>query len=194
MSQYFTGLGDDGTTGLLGEGRVPKFDLRIELLGTLDEASAALGLARATCQADKTVKLIAHIQRDLYQMMAEVAATPENSQRFHKIDSEKVSWLEEKIEIFGKLVKMPKDFLLPGDSHGGAALSLARTILRRAERRAVELYSEDETVGKEDILKYLNRVSSLIFILEIYEQFTMKGHGPTLAKDTKDIHHDRNIA
>jgi cob(I)alamin adenosyltransferase len=192
MSHYFTGRGDDGTTGLLGEGRVPKFDLRIELLGTLDEASAALGLARATCQSEKIAKILVHIQKDLYQLMAEVAATPENYQRFHTIDSEKVRWLEEEIEIFGKLVKMPKDFLLPGDSQGGAVLSLARSILRRAERRAVELFQDAELAGKEGILRYLNRVSSLIFIFEIYEQYTIKGRGPTLAKDTKEKN-DRNI-
>jgi cob(I)alamin adenosyltransferase len=91
------------------------------------------------------------------------------------------------------LVKMPKDFLLPGDSQGGAALALARTILRRAERRAVEFFQDAELAGKEEILRYLNRVSSLIFIFEIYEQYTIKGHGPTLAKDTKDKN-DRNIA
>lgn len=193
MSQYFTGRGDDGTTGLLGEGRVSKDNLQIELLGTLDETSAALGLARATCQAEKIANLILQIQRDLYLMMAEVAATPENVEIFQHIDDVKVAWVEDAIEKFGKLVKMPKEFLVPGDSQGEAALAMARTIVRRAERRAVELF-RGQKISNPHILKYLNRVSSLIFLFELFEHFSIKRTGPTLAKIKKVDENDRNIA
>jgi len=193
MSQFYTGRGDDGTTGLLGEGRVHKNDAQIELLGTLDETSAALGLARATCHAERITKLILQIQRHLYLMMAEVAATPENADRFHNIDADKVAWLEGIIETFGKLVRMPKEFLVPGDSQGEAALALSRTIIRRAERRAVELFREGKLTNS-NIQIYLNRASSLIFLFEIFEHFSLKRTGPTLAKVKEENDHDRNIA
>lgn len=193
MNQYFTGQGDDGTTGLLGEGRVAKNDIRIELLGTLDESSAALGLARATCHAERMTKDILHIQRELYHLMAEVAATPENAAHFQKMDGERISWLEGAIERYGKMTRMPKDFLVPGDSAGGAALALARTIIRRAERRAVDLFQGGDLLNSQ-VLIYLNRLSSLVFLLEIYEYASLKQTGPTLAKVKKEKDDDRNIA
>lgn len=193
MSVFFTGKGDDGTTGLLGEGRVLKNDSRMELLGSIDEASAALGLARATCHSEKVAKIILHVQRDLYQMMAEVAATPENAEKFKFFASEKISYLEEQIEVFGKQIRMPKEFLIPGDSQGEAALALARTILRRAERRAVDLVEEKKIVNQK-IVEYLNRSSSLIFIISIYEHYSLRRNNPTLARNKEDADHDRHPA
>ncbi len=84
----FSGMGDDGTTGLLGKGRVPKFDLRLEALGTLDEANAALGLARSLLAQTTEAEMLLEIQRELYRMMAEIAATPENAAKFRQIDSQ----------------------------------------------------------------------------------------------------------
>jgi cob(I)alamin adenosyltransferase len=81
MSKFYTGTGDDGTTGLLGEGRVPKYHPIPEAVGVVDESTAALGLARSACQAEQSVKILLAVQRDLYHLMAELAATPENGWR-----------------------------------------------------------------------------------------------------------------
>lgn len=165
---FYTAKGDDGTTGLLGEGRVPKYHIRMEAIGALDEASAALGLARAQCSAPKIAPILLEAQRDLYKLMAEVAATPENAPRFHFIDDTRVGWLEEQTNDLTKIVEMPKEFILPGDTIGGAALSMARAIVRRAERCVVNLFDEDEVINP-DLQRYLNRLSSLCFVLELLE-------------------------
>ena len=165
---FYTAKGDDGTTGLLGEGRVPKYHARLEAVGALDEASAALGLARAQCSAAQTAPILLEAQRDLYKLMAEVAATPENAERFHFINGARVGWLEEQTDELSTVVEMPKEFILPGDTLGGAALSMARAIVRRAERCVVSLFDEDEVINP-DLQRYLNRLSSLCFVLELLE-------------------------
>lgn len=168
MAPFYTRTGDEGTTGLLGEGRVPKFDLRIEALGALDEATSALGLARASSQTALTAPLLLQAQRHLYQLMAEVGATPENQPRFRAIGPEQVTWLETQTDSLEKNVTLPKEFILPGERPSSAALALARTIARRAERRVVELFHSG---GLENphLLAYLNRLSSLLFVLELVE-------------------------
>jgi cob(I)alamin adenosyltransferase len=178
---FYTSRGDDGTTNLLGEGRVAKYHARIEAVGTLDEASAALGLARAQCLDPRSSGILLEAQRDLYKLMAEVAATPENAEKFHAIDAGRVTWLEEQTDALSKLVEMPKEFILPGDSVAGAALSLARAIIRRAERRVVELFDAEE-LKNPDLQRYLNRLSSLCFVLELLEN-RAAGHKTTLAKE-----------
>jgi cob(I)alamin adenosyltransferase len=182
MSPLFTRTGDDGTTGLLGEGRLPKSHPRMETLGTLDEASAALGLARSLCKAEQTSPLLVEAQRDLYALMAEVAATPENAAQFRTLDSGRVQWLESQAEAISALVPLPDKFILPGDSPGAAALSLARTIVRRAERRLAGLLETGE-IENEVLLQYLNRLSSLCFALELLEN-QAAGIKTTLVKQT----------
>ena len=177
---FYTSKGDDGTTNLLGEGRVAKYHARIEAVGTLDESTAALGLARAQCLDPRSGPILIEAQRDLYKLMAEVAATPENAEKFHFIDAARVKWLEEQTDSLSETVEMPKEFILPGDSLSGAALSLARAIIRRAERRVVELHDEQEVINP-DLQRYLNRLSSLCFVLELVEN-RAAGHRTTLAK------------
>ena len=177
---FYTSKGDDGTTNLLGEGRVTKYHARIEAVGTLDESTAALGLARAQCLDPHSAPILLETQRDLYKLMAEVAATPENAEKFHFIDEARVAWLEEQTDAISKLVEMPREFILPGDSLAGAALSLARAIIRRAERRVVELFDLNE-LSNPDLQRYLNRLSSLCFVLELLEN-KAAGHKTTLAK------------
>jgi cob(I)alamin adenosyltransferase len=180
MSPNYTRTGDDGTTGLLGEGRLHKNHPRIEALGTLDEASAALGLARAFSKAPETGTILLDIQRDLYAMMAEIAATPENVERFQNLSQPRVQWLESQVDKLAEQVQFPKEFIVPGDSLPAAALALSRTIIRRAERRIVELKDSGE-IENPIILRYLNRLSSLCFTLELFEnQFA--GTDTTLAK------------
>ena len=112
--------------------------------------------------------------------MAEVAATPENAEKFHLIDEARVTWLEQRTDELSKLAEMPREFILPGDSLAGAALSLARAIIRRAERRVVELFDLNE-LSNPDLQRYLNRLSSLCFVLELVEN-KAAGHKTTLAK------------
>src|SRR5262245_48308845 len=162
---FYTRKGDDGTTGLLGEGRLPKHHARIEALGTLDESSAALGLARASARDPRSGPLLLEAQRDLYRVMAEVAATPESAAQFH-FDPQRVEWLEQQVDALSKTVELPKEFIVPGDTSAGAALSLARAVVRRAERRVVELFDEKEIVNPS-LQKYLNRLSSFLFVLEL---------------------------
>ena len=165
---FYTAKGDDGTTGLLGEGRVPKTHIRMEAVGSLDEASAAIGLARAQCSAPQIAPILIETQRDLYKLMAEVAATPENAERFHFINEARVNWLEKQTDELSAIVEMPKEFILPGDTLGGAALSMARAIVRRAERAVVNLFDEEEVINPH-LQRYLNRLSSLCFVLELLE-------------------------
>lgn len=178
---FYTSKGDDGTTNLLGKGRVAKYHIRIEAVGTLDESTAALGVARAQCRDPHTAGILLEAQRDLYKLMAEVAATPEHAEKFHFIDEARVNWLEAQTDELSKLVEMPKEFILPGDSVAGAALSLARAIIRRAERRVVELYDAEE-IKNPELQRYLNRLSSLCFVLELLENMAA-GHKTTLAKE-----------
>lgn len=181
MPSYYTRAGDDGYTGLLGEGRVPKYDLLPETLGTLDEATAAVGLARAFCQAPESPDLLLKIQRELYGLMAEVAATPENIEKFHVIDLERVHWLEEQTDGLSKLVELPREFIVPGDTVAGAFLDVARTVVRRAERRVADLLHRG-TIRNPELLRYLNRLSSLLFVLELRETQVAGKNKPTLAK------------
>ncbi|MBA4398443.1 MAG: cob(I)yrinic acid a,c-diamide adenosyltransferase [Chloroflexi bacterium] len=178
---FFTGKGDDGTTGLLGEGRVQKYDRRMEALGALDEANAALGLARSLMGDIPETALVLEIQRQLYQLMTEIAATPENAARFQKIDEGSVLMLEKQIAALSKRIVMPSEFIVPGDSPASAAFSLARTVVRRAERRVVEL-ADCGMVANRSLIAFLNRLSSLLFVLEIDILQQTGQQRPTLAK------------
>jgi cob(I)alamin adenosyltransferase len=181
MCAFFTRNGDDGYTNLLGKGRVPKNHPRPEAVGALDEASAALGLARSTCQAEASASLLLAVQRDLYSLMAEIAATPENAASFRGVDSARVEWLEDQIETLSAGVRLPKEFIVPGDSVAGASLALARTIVRRAERWVAGLWHANE-IENPELLRYLNRLSSLCFVLELVENQLAGSKTPTLAK------------
>jgi len=181
MTRLYTKKGDDGYTSLLGKGRAPKFDLRIETVGTIDEANAAIAIARTLCQASETATILIAIQRDLYHVMAEVAATPENAGRFRKITAQQVTWLETQTDNLSSRVTIPEEFIIPGDSKAGAAIDLARAIVRRAERRVAHLVHQKKLENLE-LLRYMNRLSSLCFVLELLENQAAGVDRPTLAK------------
>jgi len=181
MTRFYTQTGDDGYTSQLGEGRLPKYHPRTEAVGAADEATAALGVARAASQTEETRTLLLAVQRDLYNLMAEIAATPENAPRFRLIDAERVAWLEGQIDRLSVRVEVPGEFIVPGDSPAGAALDLARTVVRRAERQVARLIHNNE-IENTQLLRYLNRLSSLCFILELLENITGGVEKPTLAK------------
>lgn len=160
---------------------MPKNHPRMEAVGAIDEAVAALGMARAICQAPESREILLNIQRDLYHLMSEVSASPENASKFREIDPAKVEWLEEQIHRIGQDVDVPKEFILPGDSFPAAVFAMARTIVRRSERKVVALNLKEE-FENPDLLRYLNRLSSLCFLLELLEIKISGNKTITLAK------------
>ncbi len=162
--KWYTGAGDDGYTGVLGRERVPKYAIRPEAYGTVDEVSAFLGLARAQVTSERVRGLVLSIQRDLYHLMADLATLPEAATRPPWLPVERLAWLEGQTDALGSEIEMPKAFIVPGDSVGGAALEVARTVVRRAERLVARLAHEGE-LRDDTPLKYLNRLSSLLFVM-----------------------------
>lgn len=160
--RLYTGLGDDGSTDLLGA-RVTKDDPRIDALGALDEASSAIGFGRSLAADEQIQHDLVATQRDLYRIMAELAFTTELRPATYHLDTERVTWLEREADGLADRVVLPAEFILPGESTAGAALDVARTVARRAERQVVALAREDGAIN-ETILAYLNRLSSLLFI------------------------------
>jgi cob(I)alamin adenosyltransferase len=140
MAKVTTGTGDTGYTGLLGAQRVPKYDPRPDTFGTVDEATSALGLARAVAHDPKVKDIIYRVQQELYLLMGELATPPENYEQMGlRMTVEHVQHLEQVEAELQHAVEIPNKFVIPGDTLDGAALDLARTIIRRAERLAVRL-------------------------------------------------------
>lgn len=173
--RIYTRKGDAGTTGLLfGGDRVSKADLRTEAYGTTDEAVSALGLARAAVGAatDRTeahlAELILRLQRELFVVGAELATHTDRRERLtdgvSRVTVPMVTELERQIDELELLVEQPKEFVLPGESASGAALDLARTTVRRAERRAVAL-ADDGGLPDSQVVPYLNRLADLLFVM-----------------------------
>lgn len=178
MSTYYTSQGDDGTTMLLGSHRVSKDHPRIRAVGAVDEVSAALGLARAQSGSQKINQLVQTVQRDLYQLMSQLVLESPDAEKFPDLSAQRVTWLEEQIERFGEADSRHHHFILPGDNLASAAFSLARTIIRRAEREVVALKRQG-LLPSDRALPYLNRLSSLCYVLELY----LVDHQPTLASE-----------
>jgi len=164
-----TGRGDDGTTGLLGGGRVTKDDLRIETYGTVDEASSALGLARSLAADERVREVAEQLQRGLYRLGAELATNPDAAGRFAVTSGEDVAALDGLLAGLEAEVGMPDGFVLPGATPASGALDLARAIVRRAERRCVTLTREGG-LANPNAGRYLNRLSLLLFVLARYEE------------------------
>src|SRR5215469_11718363 len=168
MAKVTTGAGDTGYTGLLGKQRVPKYDPRPDTFGTVDEATSALGLARAVARDQNVKDHIYRIQQELYLLMGELATPPENYEEMGlRMTIEHVQHLEQLEEELKREVEIPNKFIIPGDTLDGAALDLARTIIRRAERMAVKLL-HDGVIQNGEVVRYLNRLSDLVFILSRY--------------------------
>ncbi len=165
MAKVTTGTGDTGYTGLLGEQRVPKYDPRPDTFGTVDEATSALGLARAVAQDPQVKAILLHMQQELYLLMGELATPAEHYEQVGlRVTAEQVQWLEQVEEELKQEVEIPNKFVIPGDTLDGAALDLARTIIRRAERMAVRLLHE-QVIQNVEVVRYLNRLSDVVFIL-----------------------------
>ena len=168
----FNKRGDGGETSLLFGDRVAKSDPMCEAYGTIDEAVSALGLARQSCQS-QVKDIILRLQKELFVVGAELATPAEHYSKLvvkqSVVTSEMVQRLESLIDEFEAKVQMPKGFIIPGgDYAGSAALDLARTVIRRAERRVVAL-KEAGVVRNDEVLRYLNRLADLVFTLARYE-------------------------
>lgn len=157
-----TRTGDRGETSLFGRDRVRKTDPRIEALGDLDEAQAALGLARATIRG-RDRSLVLELQRGLYRVMAEVA-TPDLAKLRARIDAAAVEELDAAIEALRARADVEGRFVVPGEDPASASLDLARTVTRRAERSVVRL-ADAKAVDGEHVLPWLNRLSDVLFLL-----------------------------
>jgi len=168
--RIYTRKGDDGTTGLLYGGRVPKDAARIELNGAVDEAQAALGLARAEAGpgSELDIALVA-IERELYVLMAEVATAPANRHKLvpgqSLVTASMVAALEGRIDELDTRVVMPTEFVLPGANRCSAALDMARTLVRRAERVLVASLRLEEMPVDSQVGPYLNRLSDLLWMM-----------------------------
>ena len=172
--KIYTRQGDDGTTGLFYGGRVRKDSPLPEAYGEVDEAQAAIGVARSHIKSESEVdSLLIRILRDLWVLMAEPATLPENREKLQEgvtlVTSEMVINLEEDIDRLSADFDMPEEFIVPGGNQVSAAFDMARTIVRRAERAVLKVESENSHV-----VPYLNRLSDLLWILaRLHEENTL---------------------
>lgn len=180
-SAVATGRGDDGTTALLfGGDRVNKDDLRTEAYGAVDEAVAALGLARAELSAmaqsgtltpylGRLNELVLRIQRELFVVGAELATNPEARGKARddvtRVSQRMVEGMDEMLREIEAQIVLPQEFVVPGETRLSAGLEMGRTVLRRAERRAVTLSLHDEGLAESRLLPYLNRLADLLWVL-----------------------------
>lgn len=168
LDKIYTRGGDKGQTSLTGGDRVPKHHPRVDAYGDVDEANSAIGIARLYVGNDVD-EILALIQNDMFDLGADLS-TPyglENDSKALRILESQVSRLESEIDRFNDGLGALTSFVLPGGSESSAHLHLARAIVRRAERKAT-LLAEKEQVNPEAI-KYLNRLSDLLFVLARYE-------------------------
>ena len=165
--KIYTKKGDDGTTGLLYGGRVSKDDHATEAYGTVDEAVAVLGTARAHAPPEVAERILA-LQRDLFVVGAELATLPKNRGKLESgvslTTSEMVQRLERWIDEAVAEVGLPSEFVVPGQTSFSAALDHARTVIRRAERRCVT-YAKEGGLANSEVIRYLNRLADYVYML-----------------------------
>lgn len=166
----FSKEGDAGETSLLGGQRIPKYDLRPECYGTLDEASSVLGVARALSRSEKIKLIILDIQKDLHILSAELATHPDDAERFsYKINETHVQKLEALIEELTTDLPIKNEFVYPGGNLLSAQIDVARTLVRRAERYIAKL-KEAKGITNPCVQRYINRLADLLFTLARYSE------------------------
>ena len=169
LNKLYTRTGDDGTTALGNGERRPKFDLRVEAYGTVDEANSCIGMARAALGPEhgELDAMLSRIQNDLFDLGADLA-TPDTGEKLEyeplRIIASQVDRVEKDIDELTRRVKPLRSFVLPGGHPAAAALHLARTVARRAERAIVELSGRQGEKVSADAIRYINRVSDLLFV------------------------------
>jgi cob(I)alamin adenosyltransferase len=172
LNRIYTRTGDDGTTALGNGERRPKYDLRIAAYGTIDEVNAAIGLARLHTGADARVDaMLARIQNDLFDLGADLCSPDKGKgpggERLAIVDSQ-VTRLEQEIDALNGELAPLRSFVLPGGTPPAAALHLARTICRRAERLIVDLSQRPDESVSAAVIKYVNRLSDFLFVASRY--------------------------
>ena len=170
--RVYTRSGDLGETGLLFGGRVAKSDLATEAYGTIDEAVSMMGLGRALSGSERVKDVLVRVQRELYLLASELATAPENrsllEERVGTVSPSMVEELERLIDDLREDVEFPSAFIVPGASPASAAIDVARASCRTAERRIVSLRQAGR-LANDEVLRYVNRVSDLLFVLARYE-------------------------
>jgi cob(I)alamin adenosyltransferase len=171
LNRIYTRTGDKGTTALAAGGRRPKYDLRIEAYGTVDETNACIGLVRLHTAGQEIDTMLGRIQNDLFDLGADLATVETDKPLPYeplRITQGQVDRLEQEIDRLNAELSVLRSFVLPGGTPAAAALHLARTVCRRAERHVVELMERpDEKVSPESV-KYLNRLSDFLFVASRY--------------------------
>lgn len=166
--RIYTRTGDDGSTGLLHGGRISKSDLAAEAYGSTDEAVAALGLARSLAGDEELQAELLLLQRELFVVGADLAANPDRRPKLEAgvslVTSQMVERLESLIDRVVEAHPLPRRFVVPGANPASAAIDLARSTVRRAERRAIALREAGRVVNPE-VVRYLNRLSDALFVL-----------------------------
>ena len=159
LSKIYTRTGDDGSTGLGDGSRVQKDSLRVEAYGTVDEANSAIGVVLAQQSVPAAMRsCLLEVQHDLFDLGGELCI-PGHS----VVDASFIDRLETRLDDFNADLPRLKEFILPGGGHAAAACHLARTIVRRAERRVRSLQREESV--RPEVLRYLNRLSDLLFVI-----------------------------
>ena len=172
MVKIYTRKGDDGTTSLWYGGRVPKTNPRTEAYGSIDEAASALGLCRTACEEGSELAAdVLRIQRELFVAAAELATAPEAADRLEagvsKVTPEMIDRLESDVDRYMEQVDLPPKFVIPGGTELSARLDVARTAVRRAERRVVEIQRAGD-LADTTVLRFLNRASDALFAMARY--------------------------
>jgi len=174
--KIYTKKGDDGTTGLLFGRRVSKADLRPDAYGTVDTAISAMGMARAMSASERVKDILLQCQHEMFTVATEVATDPDHYDRliehFSPVTEKMVERQEGWIDEIKAEVKLPPKFIVPGASAASGAIDLARTLTRDAERRIVAL-DQQEPLPNANILRYVNRLSDLLFILARLEDIDL---------------------
>jgi cob(I)alamin adenosyltransferase len=168
--KIYTRNGDEGETGLLYGGKVSKDSPLPEAYGTVDEAQAILGLVRTECEKDGDLEQkIIHIERDLYVLMAELATDPSKHDKLesgkNKVNEEMINFLEKFIDEISSRFELPQEFVIPGQNRISALIDVARTVVRRAERRTISCEIKDSLA-----VPYLNRLSDLLWAMARWQE------------------------
>jgi cob(I)alamin adenosyltransferase len=170
--RIYTRSGDDGTTGLLFGGRVSKADPRCEAYGAADHAVSVMGMARALTSDDRLKTMLLQTQREMFTVSAELATDIQNQEQFRStfraISASETERLEQWIDELKASVELPPKFIIPGASQASSAMDMARTAMRNAERRIVDLM-EQGMLANIEVLHYVNRLGDLLFMMARYE-------------------------
>ncbi|MBC8355551.1 MAG: cob(I)yrinic acid a,c-diamide adenosyltransferase [Planctomycetes bacterium] len=163
--KIYTKTGDRGETGLFAGPRVSKDDARIEAYGTVDELNAFLGVTRAEMLPVEIDAVLERVQHGLFAVGAELASSDPVAAKTKLVGAEEISWLEKMIDETETHLEPLRQFILPTGTRSAAAIHVARGVCRRAERRVVTLQHSSQHPVADDVVKYLNRLGDLLFVL-----------------------------